>query len=207
MPRADGTPTIDEIIYDSLFPEAYCEGWEANISSRRKGFFAATKYPPGTPERAEWERGWREGAEDPIPPWPPEDDCPTCPGHRLGTEGHPDGGHKMSCTLTKGGLTLSLRREGEDFAPMLDPRQIDPLLGPVMNLHAKMDGKFLSNAATRDLIEGSPPVRQVPNAPVSGGETFCVKPEVGTQPAKPLPEGSAGTQPPYSETFKRREKP
>jgi hypothetical protein len=192
MPRPDGTPTIAETLYDSLYPEAVHEGQMANISSRRTGVFKSPEYPVGTPEREEWERGWREGAEDEIPPWPPEDDCPTCPGHRLGTEGHPDGAHKMSCTLTKGGFTLPVQRESEEFSPILDLKLMDPLLGPVMDLYT--------------IIERSPKVRQPKNAPVSSGETLCTKPEVGTQPADPLPEGSAGTEPPYSETYKRREK-
>ncbi len=34
--------------------------------------------------------------------WPPEDDCPGCPGRREGASAeYPHGGHKMSCSQTK----------------------------------------------------------------------------------------------------------
>lgn len=179
MPRQDGKPTIAEILG---FPsqeamEAHREGEEARLRYRRAGFFPSPKWPAGTPERDAWEQGWEEAAEVDIPPWPPGEDCPGCPGHRDGIEGHPEGGHKMSCSVTKGRLTLPVRR-GEDGK--LYSEYEDPLAGPAIDLH-------------RDI-----PLRVTSHKPGTPGWE--------PPPPRPFGE-AAGVEPPYQETYQRRVKP
>lgn len=136
MPRPDGTPTLAEALgfvsHEAM--DAHHEGEQARISHRRSGFFKSPQWPAGTPERDAWEKGWEEAADEEIKPWPMDEDCPGCPGHKDGIKGHPEGAHKMSCSVTKTGLTFST-----SFTPsQMDSEFYDPLLGPALDMHRRV---------------------------------------------------------------------
>ena len=76
MPRPDGKPTI----YEAL------------------GYSSPEEMDAALDAAEEEERVSR--------PWGLEEQCPGCPGHKDGLDGHPDGAHKMSCSATNTRLTI-----------------------------------------------------------------------------------------------------